>query len=79
MTDTNRYAFHTIYLHSFKEDNYGYAEAIWLKAPPSDKALDVFKYLCYEVPVKIKVNLDTGEAFAVKFNGEDLANPVQVA
>lgn len=78
MTDTNRYAFHTIYLHSSKEDNYGYIEEIW-NTPPPDKAVDAFRYLCYEVAVKIKVNLDTGEAFAVKFEDEDLANPVQVA
>lgn len=54
-------------------------DAIWWDTAPSAQAYDNFKDLCSEVTVKIKVNLDTGEAFAVKFEDEDLANPVQVA
>lgn len=46
-----------IYLHSSKESNLDLGEELGL----SEKALEQFKYACYEVGIEVEVNEETGE------------------
>ena len=63
-----------LYLHTNKEGMYEMGGEIGLEGP----AQDDFRYVGYEVDVRIVVDEDTGEALATHLNGSKLEKPVKV-
>ncbi len=62
------------YMHSDKESNWDYADELGL----SDVAQDKFRYTGYEVKFDLEVDTETGQAYAVAFEGQALTTPVKM-
>lgn len=63
-----------IYLHSSKENNWETASDLGFY---DVKAENEFAYVCYEVKVRLEVNMD-GTAYATHFNGIELKEKTKV-